>query len=334
VILCTRDRHDILEDVVALVVAQGAAELLIVDNGSTDATPAVAAALAERHPGVVRVVDEPEAGLSRARNTGARAASHDLLIYLDDDARPAPGWLPAFARELARDGVVSAGGPITGLWPAERTPDWPAPGLEPLYGVLDHGDGDRTLVPPDIVYGGNWGIRRSALDAAGGFDPALGVAPGVRIGGEEAAVAWRLQRGGLGATRYVAAAAVGHLIGAHRLTDRFLVERGLTVGLERPRHVDAADQQQLMGQAQRAAALLHHLAPLRGTLRLEDVLDAIVAGPLRPNDKVTAAMALGELSACVLLLGTTQVEVGDLTLTLRPAHLDGVLEPAAVAAAA
>jgi glycosyltransferase involved in cell wall biosynthesis/GT2 family glycosyltransferase len=328
VILCTRDRHDLLEDVVELVVAQGAAELLIVDNGSTDATPAVAAALAERHPGVVRVVDEPEAGLSRARNAGARAASHDLLIYLDDDARPAPGWLPAFARELARDGVVSAGGPITGLWPAERAPDWPAPGLEPLYGVLDHGDGDRTLVPPDIVYGGNWGIRRVALDAAGGFDPHLGVAPGVRIGGEEAAVAWRLQRGGLGETRYVAAAAVGHLIGTHRLTDRFLAERGLTVGLERPRH--AADPGALMPQAQRAAALLHHLSPQHGTHRLEDVLDAVVAGPLPSGDKVTAAMALGELAACVLLLGTTQVEVGDLTLVLQQTHLDGLLEPVAV----
>jgi GT2 family glycosyltransferase len=328
VIICTRDRHDILADVAELVVAQGAAELLIVDNGSTDDTPAVAAALAERHPGVVRVVEEPQAGLSRARNAGALAATHELLIYLDDDARPAPGWLPALARELARPGVVGAGGPITGLWPDERTAEWPAPGLEALYGILDHGDGDRTLVAPEIVYGGNWGIRRTALEAVGGFDPQLGVGPGVRIGGEEASVTWRLQRAGLGVTRYVAAAGVGHLIGAHRLTDRYLAERGLTIGLERPRHLADTTPEQLMQSAQQAAQALHAaVSPLQGDLRLEDVLEAIVASALPQLHQVRAAIALGELAACVLLLGERQVLLGDLAIALEPEHLNGALEP-------
>ena len=110
---------------------------------------------------------EGRQGLSHARNAAAAAARHDLLLYLDDDARPAPGWLAAAARELARPGVANVGGPIAALWPAERDPEFPAPGLEPLFSVLDRGDADRTLVPPDVVYGANWGVRRTALDAVG-----------------------------------------------------------------------------------------------------------------------------------------------------------------------
>ena len=330
VIVCTRDREEILEDVVELVVAQGARRAAA---SSTTARPTGRPRSPPRWPRATPASCASSTSRSaacRAPATPARAAArHDLLIYIDDDARPVPGWLPAFARELARPGVVCAGGPITGLWPPERTPEWPAPGLEALYGILDHGDGDRTLVAPDIVYGGNWGIHRSALEQVGGFDPDLGVAPGVRIGGEEAAVAWSLQRGDLGATRYVAAAGVGHLIGAHRVTDRYLADRGLTIGLERPRHRADATPEDLMRSAQLAAHALHQRAPLSGTLRLEDVLDAIAVSDLEPVEKVTAAASLGEMAACLLLLGLRQAEIGAMTVTLTAGHLNGLLEPVA-----
>ncbi|HEU4976358.1 MAG TPA: glycosyltransferase [Baekduia sp.] len=325
VVVCTRDRADVLADTIELVVGQGAAEVVIVDNGSTDATPDVAAALAERHP-TVRVVAEPEAGLSHARNAGARAASHELLVFLDDDARPAPGWLAACARELARDGVVSAGGPIVGLWPEERDAAWPAPGLEPLYGILDYGDADRTVVAPVVVYGGNWCVRRSALEAVGGFDPSFGVGPNARIGGEEVSVTWRLQRAGLGATRYVAAAGVGHLIQARRLNERFLVERALTVGLERPRYLEAPTATDLTAAAGAAAQRLLRAVALAGRLRLEDAVEAVVSAPAEPAVKVHAATALGELAACVLLLGETEAHAGALELAVRPEHLHGLLD--------
>ncbi|WP_051221499.1 glycosyltransferase [Conexibacter woesei] len=332
VIICTRDRADIIEGCVEQVVGQGVAEIVVVDNGSTDATPDVLAALAERHP-AVRVVDEPRAGLSIARNTGAHAASHELLIYLDDDARIAPGWAAALARELARDGVAIAGGPIVGLWPQERDPAWPAPRLEPFYGVLDHGDADLSLVAPKIVYGGNWGARRSVLLAAGGFDPELGVGPDARIGGEEVSVAWQVQRRGLGATRYVIAGAVGHLIPAARLNDDFLTRRSYTVGLERPRHLERPDRAQLLAHAGEAARrLLHHL-PLAGSLSVEEAVEAIAAADVPSPRKTGAADGLGELVACLILAGEDGARLGDLALAVRPEQLAGVLARPAVAAA-
>jgi glycosyltransferase involved in cell wall biosynthesis/GT2 family glycosyltransferase len=336
VLICTRNRSEELEDCVALLIASGAEDVVIVDNASTDATPALAAALADRHPGKVRAVHEARPGLSHARNAAAAAARHDLLLYLDDDARPAPGWLAAAARELARPGVANVGGPIAALWPAEREPEFPAPGLEPLFSVLDRGDVDRTLVPPDVVYGANWGVRRTALDAVGGFDPAFGYGPGVAIGGDEVSIAWRIARAGLGATRFVAAAAVGHRIDAARLTDGYLVRRGFTVGVERVRHaiaLDGMDRGKLQRDAGPAASRLARIVQATGSHRVESVLHSIERAPLDPRVRVMAADALGEVAASVLLLGEREATIGPLRLLLSPGHLDGVIEPIDAASA-
>jgi GT2 family glycosyltransferase len=330
VLICTRNRAQELEDCVALLVACGAEDVVIVDNASSDATPQLAAELAARHPGKVRAVHEGRQGLSHARNAAAAAAHHDLLLYLDDDARPAPGWLSAAARELARPGVANVGGPIVALWPAQRDPAFPAPGLEPLFSVLDRGDADRTLVPPDVVYGANWGVRRTALDAVGGFDPAFGYGPGVAIGGDEVSIAWRLARAGLGETRFVAAAAVGHRIDTARLTDGYLVRRAFTVGVERVRHavaLDGLDRGRLQSEAGVAATRLARIVQATGTHRVESVLDGIEHAPQDPRVRVMAADALGEVVASVLLLGEREATIGALRLLLSPGQLDGMIEP-------
>jgi len=328
VLICTRDRADELADGVELLVALGAAEILIVDNGSSDATPQIAAALAARHPNV-RAIAEERAGLSHARNAGAAAATHDLLLYLDDDARPGPGWLEALSRELARPGVANAGGPICALWPDGHDPAWLRPRLERFFSVLDRGDADATLVPPAVVYGANWAVRRGALLAAGGFDPAMGFSPEIAIGGEETGVAWRLHRRALGTTRFVAAAAVGHRVAAARLSDAYLLRRSLTVGVERQRHhaaLDGIDRDRLMRDANHAAArLLARVPSLSGERTLEEALDAVGAAGLDQESATQAADHLGELAACILLLGEARVALGPLVLHLAAEHLDGRL---------
>ncbi|HEY4093891.1 MAG TPA: glycosyltransferase family 2 protein [Baekduia sp.] len=328
VLICTRNRASELPDVVALLVACGAEDLVLIDNASTDDTAAVAAALIERHPGIVRCVTEERPGLSHARNAGAAAARHDLLLYIDDDARPAPGWLEAVSRELARPGVVNVGGPIAALWPEDHPASWPEPGLERYFSVLERGDADATLVPPDVVYGANWAVRREALRAAGDFDPAFGPGPGVPTNGDETSVAWRLHRRGLGATRFVTAAAVGHRIDPARISDAFLVRRSLGVGIERARHVvalDGVDPVRLTHDAGRAAGRLLSFLALGGELTLEDVIAAIEAAPLSQTDATLAADAAGELAACVLLMGETEARLGDLRLRVAPHHLTGTL---------
>ena len=340
VIICTRNRAEELPDAIALLAAHGATvngnEVLIVDNDSSDATPDVARELAARHRGV-RIVHEPNAGLSHARNAGARAAANQYLCYLDDDARPAPGWRQSISWGLRADRIVAAGGPIAALWPAEREDGWPAPGLEGALSVLDAGDTPRALEPPEIVYGANWAIHKKTLLAAGGFDGHLGYSPEVKIGSEEVAVAWRVHLRGLGGTLYVPDAAVGHRISADRLNDDYLIGRFFAVGIEHA-HLrlerEGRGRQRLVSEAETAAADLLGVLPLAGEMELEEALARVKGSALPVTERTHAAEALGLLSASVLLLEERTIEAGDLRLRLRPEHLRGLLGAAPALTAA
>jgi len=90
VVICTRDRPEELDRCLDAVgaVAYPSFDVLVVDNGSSASG---VRAIAQRWG--ARCVVEPRPGLSRARNRGAREARGELVAYLDDDARPEPGWL-------------------------------------------------------------------------------------------------------------------------------------------------------------------------------------------------------------------------------------------------
>jgi N-acetylglucosaminyl-diphospho-decaprenol L-rhamnosyltransferase len=85
-------------------------ELVVVDNASRDDTLAVVTRLA---PGAVVVRNDGNAGFAAAANAGARAASGDLLLFLNPDATPAPGFVAAIRAPrgdwAAWMGLVTAG---------------------------------------------------------------------------------------------------------------------------------------------------------------------------------------------------------------------------------
>ena len=70
-------------------------EILVVNNASTDETRAVALQIPH-----VQVVDEPRKGLVVARETGRRAATGDILVYLDADCRAPLTWLERVERRF------------------------------------------------------------------------------------------------------------------------------------------------------------------------------------------------------------------------------------------
>src|SRR5207247_6431862 len=76
----------LLRDLAAQTIA-GALEIVVVDDGSTDDTSAVA-----RSHGAVVIRHEVNQGLSAARNSGVLAASAPIVAFLDDDCRPEPDW--------------------------------------------------------------------------------------------------------------------------------------------------------------------------------------------------------------------------------------------------
>lgn len=77
-------------------------EVIVVDNGCTDDSVAVA------HRFGARVVDEPIRGILAATARGFDAASADILARIDADSRPEPGWLARVASDLDGDPRLAA----------------------------------------------------------------------------------------------------------------------------------------------------------------------------------------------------------------------------------
>jgi glycosyltransferase involved in cell wall biosynthesis len=104
IVIPTRNRPEQLARCVAAARAQdaGGLELVVVDDGSRD-RGAIAAAAAD----VARVIRSTGVGPAAARNLGARAASGEVICFLDDDCEPLPGWAAALAD--AATGGAAAG---------------------------------------------------------------------------------------------------------------------------------------------------------------------------------------------------------------------------------
>ena len=84
----------------------GSYELVLVDNGSTDATSRVQA---NPEAGVVVVRNQKNLGFAVACNQGARAASGEVVVFCNNDVIAKPGWLPPLLAALGRPGVGVVG---------------------------------------------------------------------------------------------------------------------------------------------------------------------------------------------------------------------------------
>ena len=153
-------------------------EVIVVDDGSTDAT----AAIAREYD--CRLIQTENRGLGSARNTGLHAATGEIVAYIDDDAYPDPHWLSYLASTFRSTRHAAVGGP--NLPPAEDGSIAEcvahAPG-GPIHVLLT--DSDAEHIP-----GCNMAFHKRALEEIGGFDPQF------RTAGDDVDVCWRLQERG------------------------------------------------------------------------------------------------------------------------------------------
>jgi len=174
-----------LESILAQTRGMGdAVEIIVVNNASSDRTREVALG----YPGV-RVVDEPRKGLTHARQAGFCASSGELIANVDSDSRLTPGWVARVLETFAEEPkLVSLSGPFVyyDLTPTQRVSVRVFYTAAFLVYVLNR----YVLRAGSMVQGGNFVLRREALEEIGGFNLAIS------FYGEDTDIARRLHQVG------------------------------------------------------------------------------------------------------------------------------------------
>lgn len=161
VVLCVRNSAAFVGRQLAALAAQDLDapwELVVVDNGSRDATAAVVAHWVELHP-TWRLVAEPTRGVNRARNRGVAAATAPFVALCDADDAVEPGWLRAMVDGLTRHDVV--GGALV---------DDPLARPRSPWRNVHQCDALPIVHGRPYVMGASLGFRREVFDRIGGFD--------------------------------------------------------------------------------------------------------------------------------------------------------------------
>jgi hypothetical protein len=148
-------------------------EAVVVSDGGTDGTEEMLAAYEAAFP--LRAVTQPNSGPSTARNRGVREASHEVIVFLDDDVEPVPEFLARHAAHHTRDEKVVVLGPMSpDPANAAREPVWIAwehAKLQQIYDLFRPGGTHVHEAPKPLhFYSGNASVRRTWLEAVGGFD--------------------------------------------------------------------------------------------------------------------------------------------------------------------
>lgn len=154
-------------------------EVIVVNDGSSDATPEIA----RRYP--FRLISVPNGGLSAARNLGLHAATGEIVAYTDADTRVDRHWLSHLVQPFIETDVAGVGGPNVvppdDSWIAQCVARSPG---GPVHVMIDNTEAEH-------IPGCNMAFRKAALESIGGFDPTYTKA------GDDVDICWRLQAAGL-----------------------------------------------------------------------------------------------------------------------------------------
>ncbi len=165
-------------------------EVLVVDDGSTDATAEIAKSAG------VRLLSLEHQGLSAARNAGIIAAQHRIVAFLDADAEADHDWLYHLVETITRENAVAVGG--------QNFPPKPSSALEAALASAPGAPREVRASDDELdqVCGCSMALDKSKLPSAP-FDPAFTTA------GDDVDFSWGLRERGF-KLAYAPAAAVFH----------------------------------------------------------------------------------------------------------------------------
>lgn len=152
-------------------------EVVVVNGPTDDGTDEVVAAYAGR----IKLLSCERRNLSESRNIGIKAASGELVAFIDDDAYPDPLWLQELVGAFDDDDVAAAGGPVWDYTGARFQAKF---SQASVFGTAWIGDGTRAQPDTDVAntfqfpgsvnftypIGTNVLFRRDRLVEIGGFD--------------------------------------------------------------------------------------------------------------------------------------------------------------------
>jgi glycosyltransferase involved in cell wall biosynthesis len=188
VAICTLNRAEVLKDCLGGVLRQtiphAQYQVIVVDNGSTDATKEMVESLGRDFQNL-RYVQEPVTGLSKARNTALAQTTTRYIAYTDDDAIPYEDWLEELLKPFSlgvRPAVV--GGELDPVWEVPR-PDWLADEFLHKYSVCLNWDSEpRPILDREWLCEANIAFEAQTLTEAGGFCEHLGRRGPLLLSGE------------------------------------------------------------------------------------------------------------------------------------------------------
>ena len=157
-------------------------EIIVVNNASTDQTKEIVS----RYSGVI-LINEPQKGLSRARQSGYEASTGDLIANVDADTVLPQGWIETVLESFEKTPkLVGLSGPQVFYDVPKLVTYW----ARLFYGITYVGYILNRFVfrVSSFLQGGNFVIRRTALDTIGGYNQDF------KFYGEDADIAHRLHK--------------------------------------------------------------------------------------------------------------------------------------------
>ncbi|MBO75633.1 MAG: hypothetical protein CMD33_10200 [Flavobacteriales bacterium] len=233
VAICSYNRHDYLVDTLTDVhrfkATQMDAEVVVVNNNSTDGTADMLERFDWTSPIALRTFNELKQGLSHARNRAIEEANGQFILFLDDDVYAEPEFLGRWIDQLeAHPHISGAGGRIIVHFDGKE-PRWFPPILHSIlghhfpYGNAQQYRGRAYPTGAHMLIKKDWFQKHSA------FNPLLGRNGKVLGGGEEKDVFTKMKTNG-DDLWFFPECVVKHRIGASRLTRDYVMRQAFGMG--------------------------------------------------------------------------------------------------------
>ena len=208
-------------------------ECIVVNNNSTDDTVERVTTFAKEHSDInIRLVDEPQQGLSYARNRGIAESKGEFLAFIDDDETINEEYVSAYIDLFRNHGAFVGSGALKVCYDSAR-PKWMSHYTEKMIAnPLDLGKEIITITRTITPTGGNMAFNREVFNLYGFFDTNLGRRGGELFGGEENDLFDRIRD--LGERVFYTPRAIAyHHIADHKLTPEYFDRLSYGVGVSK-----------------------------------------------------------------------------------------------------